>query len=183
MGHTAPHEPINPSVNLRDNKEAINAFASTSEAEEVLNWYLAFTHPELYQIGSQLRDVLRNKKENCTIAGRWGSVFNGISVISNGVTPEHRDRGGAMEWFELLLSIGTARNLTLKLPDISFNVPYSPRTVVFVCGKLLSHSVELWESGERVCWAHFIRPAVVKCLNIGDPATALWSCIDNYVEQ
>jgi hypothetical protein len=38
--------------------------------------------------------------------------------------------------------------------------------VVLLCGKLLCHEVPFWGSGDRVCWAHFMREAVLNSLGV-----------------
>ena len=63
-----------------------------------------------------------------------------------------------MDYYDLLLSFGTAEDLTLEIPELKADLKYSPGTAVFICGRGLVHQVSEWKAGgERCCWAHFIR--------------------------
>src|SRR5208283_4480797 len=94
------------------------------------------------------------------------STFNGISVIVNRKTPLHRDPGGQMEWYDVLLAAGTYTTATLDVPDLGAHFSCKPGTVVVICGRVLQHGVKSWEGGERICYAHFMRNNVLNRQNI-----------------
>lgn len=118
-------------------------------------------------MGDDILAKLRNLPTTKSIADRWNSVFTGIQVISNRVTPAHRDRKGRPEWFDLLVSIGDSCILPrLLINDLGLDMAYRSGTVVALCGTVFEHEVRSWGKGERVCYAHFMREAVRKRLDI-----------------
>jgi hypothetical protein len=138
----------------------------------LLNAVLSMIHPELYQAGLQATRFLKgaNALLNRSVAA-WPSVFSGITVISNRQTPPHRDRGGWAQSYDLLVSAGTHAHSVLGLSDVDARLVYRPGAVVAVCGKLLRHDVLQWDGGERVCFAHYMKDAVLNRLEI---ARAAW---------
>jgi hypothetical protein len=147
------------------------------QSEIILNSVTALTHHALYTAGNIAVTKLR---EGTTVqnmelhenANEWTSVYTGIGVIVNRVTNRHRDAGGCPEWYDLLASCGTHTKAELAIPEIGGTFAYSPGTVVEICGKVLSHSVGLWEGGERICLAHYMRNMVHDRLGIDKP---IWS--------
>jgi hypothetical protein len=99
----------------------------------------------------------------------WPSFFSGLEVISNRVTPPHRDKYGGPPDYDFLVSAGTHEGAWLDLPDVKARLSYKPCTVVAICGKVLSHAVTDWDGGERLCIAHFIRDNVHRRLAIARP--------------
>jgi hypothetical protein len=127
---------------------------------------LALTHPDLYSAAVMGLQVLRQQGGDKNLSKFWSSVFTGINVISNRRTIAHRDRFGHLPWYDLLVSVGTYTQAYLVLPDLGAKLVYNPGTVVLLCGKLLSHEVPFWGSGDRVCWAHFMRESVLNGLGV-----------------
>ena len=87
---------------------------------------LALTHKKLYLAGVEAISKIKRAKvsdseEGVVVEGLnvkvkthkhvswWNSVFTGIAVIANRITPRHRDSGGAWCWYDLLFSAGTHR--------------------------------------------------------------------------
>jgi hypothetical protein len=128
---------------------------------EFLNMVLALTHPDLYSAAAKGLQVLRQQGGAKNLSKLWSSVFTGINVISNRRTIAHCDRFGHLQWYDLLVSVGTYTRAYLVLPDLGAKLVYDPGTVVLLCRKLLCHEVPLWGSGDCVCWAHFMREAVL----------------------
>ena len=120
-----------------------------------------------------------HKKQELTgqIGKKWKSVYMGIQVISNRLTPAHRDSKGQPHWYDLLVSLGHGGIPELSLEDLGLKLRYPTGTVVGLCGNLLKHEVKYWGHGERVCYAHFMRTAVLNTLgcSMGD-----WVRADDY---
>jgi hypothetical protein len=113
---------------------------------------------------------LRVSEHTMEIANKWQSVYTGIAIISNRVTPPHRDSKGKPEWFDLLMNYaGTAANPNLLINDLGLELEYPSGTVVGLCGTIFEHEVRSWGDGDRVCYAHFMREAVRKRLGAADP--------------
>ncbi|KIJ61164.1 hypothetical protein HYDPIDRAFT_73855, partial [Hydnomerulius pinastri MD-312] len=80
----------------------------------------------------------------------WPSDFSGIDVITNQLTPEHRDPGGAPTFYNLLVSLGKGHEVVLHMGNIDADLAYSPGTAVLLTGRILVHSVPRWGGGERL---------------------------------
>lgn len=107
---------------------------------------------------------MENTKE---IALEWQSVYTGIAIISNRLTPFHRDSKGRPEWYDTLLNYsGSRARPRLIIKDLGLDMEYQSGTVVSFCGSIFEHGVGSWGNGERVCYAHFMREAVRNRLNV-----------------
>ena len=128
----------------------------------LLNAIIALTHRPLYLSGYDAISQLKSPDINLNVnthahVHSWNSVFSGISVITNRITPKHLDTGGDSTGYDLLLSCGTHRKAYLHLDDVKARLSYSPGTVDMVCGRILNHSLPDWSGGERICVAHWMR--------------------------
>ena len=63
------------------------------ESNAVLSVKLAVIHPSLYDAGWETMNQLRNTPwiEDQDVIMRWASAFSSASIISNRITPLHRD--------------------------------------------------------------------------------------------
>ncbi|KAI6010461.1 hypothetical protein EDC04DRAFT_2610199 [Pisolithus marmoratus] len=77
---------------------------------------------------------------------RWPSIYLGIDVIVNQETPPHQDQASAPSLLDLV-----------------------PGTMVFLAGKLLTHSVPKWEKGERIALAHYMKHAIHNRFGLARP--------------
>jgi hypothetical protein len=142
--------------------------------EIVLNALTALINPHLYDAGFnaiqtlQSPDGVKGVKTHEHVQ-LWSSVYSGISVIANRLTPRHYDVNASAPWYDLLASCGTHTAAEFLLPDIRARLSYTPRTVVALCGKCLSHEVNSWDGGERICVAHYMRNMVHDRLGIDSP--------------
>ncbi|KLO06807.1 hypothetical protein SCHPADRAFT_985452, partial [Schizopora paradoxa] len=135
--------------------------------EILLNHVLSLTAPTQHKAGMEAQEMIRQDKKQVlsdaakTTMDNWPSVFTGISVISNRITPPHRDRGGSPQDFDLLASTGTHTRAAIHIEDAGLTFGYQPGVVVLLLGRLIQHAVPSWKGGERVCYAHFTRGAVL----------------------
>jgi hypothetical protein len=100
------------------------------------------------------------------IAMKWQSVYTGIGVICNRITPSHRDSKGRPEWFDTLLNYENGGRPRFLLKDLGMDLEYSSGTVISFCGSILEHEVKSWGNGERICYANFMRESVRKYLDV-----------------
>jgi hypothetical protein len=139
----------------------------SNEIERFINLTLSLIHPELFQCGLAMLQKLRQLDSTKDIARHWQSVCTAIQIISNRVTPAHRDRRGRPEWYDILLNYsgreGTPRFL---VKDLGMDLEYSSGTVIGFCGSIFEHEVGSWGVSDRVCYAHFFRESVRKRLDV-----------------
>jgi hypothetical protein len=142
--------------------------------EYLCNAILALTHPALFDAGITAianldkPEQLHNVQTHPHVPS-WNSAFSGIGVISNRKTLKHRDSGGCPPWYDLLVSAGTHQSANVTISEMGATFSYSPGTVFMVCGKLLSHSIDEWVGGERICVAHYMRDMVHERLGVRRP--------------
>ncbi|KIM43470.1 hypothetical protein M413DRAFT_9523 [Hebeloma cylindrosporum] len=148
------------------------------ESSALIGGILSLVHPDLYHAG---RDLILHLDQNPGSVDRpdrlrdillaWTAPFQGLSVISNRVTPAHRDINAARESMDVLVALGKYRNGTLNLPGIGVALQYNPGTVAVLAARLLLHSAEC--DGERACVAYYMREKVQQRLGIAQPG---WFC-------
>ena len=148
------------SVNFRL-EDALIWLTAISESNAIVSAILAVVHPNLYDAGWKAMDCLMKTPEVCpqNVLSQWASVFSGVSVISNRMTPLHRDNGSRTHWYDVLVSLGSYQNCNLELPGLGISLEYSPGTVVGFSGMVLEHAVPMVE-GDRVCYAYFMKDNV-----------------------
>ena len=83
------------------------------------------------------------------ILGMWNAPFNVMTLMSNWLTPFHRDNGAAPEWYDLLVPLGHYSNGRIEMPGIGCRFGYNPGTVVGITGRILIHGAVCL--GNRVC--------------------------------
>ena len=151
----------------------------TKDVEQFMNLTLSLIHPDLFECGLEMLRILRKTQGTEAIAQRWQSIYTGIAIICNRISPAHRDSKGNPEWFDTLLSYSeTGASPRLRITDIGLDLEYSSGTVVGFCGSVLKHSVESWGMGDRICYAHFMRESVRNRLNVN---RAGWVYQDKYL--
>ena len=156
MSQDYPHA----SVNFRS-PAALEWLDAISESNAIFSAILAVIHPNLYEAGWKTTKHLRDTPEigSPHVLSRWASVFSGVSVISNRITPPHRDLSSRHNWYDILATSGTYQDCHLELPGLGITLEYGPGTVVGLSGKALEHVVPSFV-GDRVCYAYFMRDNV-----------------------
>lgn len=140
------------------------------------NTLLSFTHPPLYKGTTLSREKMCNISAISPLTTKWNSVFHGISVICNRITPPHTDRNGNWAWFDQLISFGSYDGAKLELRDLGLSLDYPSGTIVQLSGNLLTHEVGPWEYGDRICYVHWVKKTIFDRLNIPLPD---WSYLDD----
>jgi len=123
--------------------------------ESLANAILSIVHPDLHQMGQMANQVYEANAESDKLSD-WPSVYSGIDVIVNRLTPPHRDAGGAASSYDLLISLGEGL-ADLHLTDLGAQLTYWPGTLVFLTGRVLEHAVPEWKGGESVAVAHYMK--------------------------
>ncbi|KAI5996084.1 hypothetical protein EDC04DRAFT_2612857 [Pisolithus marmoratus] len=103
--------------------------------------------PDLAQVGKEAISAKQHwvtTQPPCPV--RWPSIYLGIDVIVNRETPPHQDQASAPSLLDLI-----------------------PGTMVFLAGKLLTHSVPKWEKGERIALAHYVKDAIHNRFGLARP--------------
>jgi Oxygenase domain of the 2OGFeDO superfamily len=146
---------------LFGNSKALDWLDHIAESNSILSAVLAVIHPELHDAGQETFNRLRNHDEiqPQEVIRKWTSVFNGVSVICNRLTPPHRDNNSRRQWYELLVTLGRYQDCNLELPGLGVSLKYGPGTVVGLSGGTMKHAVSHFE-GNRVCYAYFMRNSV-----------------------
>jgi hypothetical protein len=140
---------------------------AVSEAMKKLGW-------DQLQIGSKTWA----QSKIAEIARCWPGVMPGISVISNHASICHLDINGHKEWYDFLVAAGTYKECWFRLPDLGLLLKYLPGTVVALNRRILRHEVVKWDGGDRVCYAHWVRPTLLRALSVNFPS---WVTQSEYI--
>lgn len=113
--------------------------------------------PSLFEAGLKTSLLTRQNVDG------WNSIYTGISMIVNRLTPEHTDSRGIPAGYDLLLSAGNASAVRLQVTDLDLCLDYNPGCFVALAGKALAHRVGNWDKeGERICVAYFMHDRVLQ---------------------
>jgi hypothetical protein len=135
--------------------------------EQLLNAVLQVVHSEMYDANSKAIPLLLQELD--TPLPTWPTVFSGMDIIANRLTPQHCDKGGALSFYDHLISFGEGHNARLELEDLDADFAYQPGTSVLFSGKVLIHSVPAWSEGERLVIAHYSKDNVHDRLGVARP--------------
>jgi hypothetical protein len=120
----------------------------TKDAEKFLNLALSLIHPNLFQCRVLMLQKLQDLKTTKAIALEWQSVYTGIHIISNCITPPHHDSKGQLEWFDILAShCGTGSTPHLLVQDLGLDLDYRSGTIVGLSRTIFEHAVRAWGGG------------------------------------
>jgi hypothetical protein len=100
---------------------------------------------------------------------KWPTVYSGMDVIANRLSPGHFDTGGALTFYDHLLNFGQDHDARLCLDDLKGQFVYRPGTSVFLTGRAFKHSVPTWSGGERMVIAHYSKDNVHHRLEVERP--------------
>jgi hypothetical protein len=154
------------SIHSKAVQDAINV---TARAEALMNAVILLTHKAQYHASISTLEKIKSSTQHQGIKkylGQfWPSICSGLTWVNNRITPPHRDKNGFYEGFDYLSYSGLSR-AKLDLRDLGMTLSCDPGCVVALAGRLLTHQVDEWESGDRICIARFIRRDVMTNLGI-----------------
>ena len=134
---------------------------------------LAVTHPEQFRAGVAILEhvkanpaLLREPAQFIHVLTTWCLPFTGVFIISNRETTYHRDIGGSPAWYDMLATMADYPHARFHLPSLNATFSYRAGTMIAIAGKLIPHSVDATEEGDRVCFAWFMRDDPRKYLNL-----------------
>ena len=159
-------DPIKPSALLKSAKVQM-WLSQMQPLEHFLDVVLHIVHPELWTANTAGVDQLVSQLSPSSPS--WPTSFTGMDLIVNRVTPPHLDSGGAVTFYDHLLSLGFGHQATLDLDDFGAKFTYAPGTSVFLTGRVLTHSVPPWSGGERAVVAHYSKDDVHDRLGVHRP--------------
>ncbi|KIK73240.1 hypothetical protein PAXRUDRAFT_61307, partial [Paxillus rubicundulus Ve08.2h10] len=77
----------------------------------------------------------------------WPTVFEVMELIANCTTPWHRDGGSCPEAYDCLLNLGNCQEARFDIADCGASLSYMPRSVIYLTGRVLMHSIKEWGAG------------------------------------
>jgi Oxygenase domain of the 2OGFeDO superfamily len=175
------HEKIYVSSDIRSD-HAADFLKATVGIDVICNAIMALIAPQQYDAGLVAVQLLKDGAHLHSThpnLEHWTSVWSGFSIIVNRKTYVHRDLGAAPMDYDFLLSGGTHERCMLDVRDLGLRLSYLPGTGVAIAGKVLRHGVEVWDGGERICQARFMKDAVHDRLGQQRPD---WVCHKDYLD-
>ena len=143
--------------------EAANFLTATSSSDVIANAITALVAPQQYDSGLVATQLIKDGQHlhrSHPNIHLWNSVYSGFALIVNRVTPPHRDTSGSTADYDLLVSGGTHKECILDVHDLGMALSYHPGTAIAILGKVLRHGVKMWDGGERICQAQFVKDAI-----------------------
>jgi len=151
-----------------------------AESFALMGAFLWIIHPELYLTGrrvfhtmAQHPTMVREGIAVLDVLSYWTSPFSGYSIISNRMTPFHRDNYSRSSWYDFLIPLGPYSGARLVFANLNVEVQYDSGTMVAFLGKILRHAVPPTE-GDRVCIAQYMRDNVHARAGVPAPSYVVW---------
>lgn len=99
----------------------------------------------------------------------WPTVYHGMDVVANRKSKEHMDLGGAISFYDHLVSFGQGHDAKLLLRELGAQFAYQSGTCALFSGKALAHEVEWWSGGERMVIAHYANDDILNRVKVARP--------------
>jgi len=135
------------------------------ESHSLLGGITSIIEPDVYTAGrasllqlAKDHNLVLNPDALAEVLPFWNIPYNALSIISNRVTPLHRDMFGRSEWMDFLVALGQYSDGRIDIPGLGLRFRYDPGCVVAFSGKLLRHGVTC--PGDRGCIAYYMRDTV-----------------------
>jgi hypothetical protein len=96
-------------------------------------------HPQMWLANSNAAPSLLEILDNPQLT--WPTVYPAMDLIANRKTGRHFDWGGAITFYDHLISFGQNHGAKLVLHDFDAHLAYQPGTSVLFSGTALAHSV------------------------------------------
>jgi hypothetical protein len=156
------------------------------ETAALVGGILALIQPNLFNNGVQALKKLYESghivhgstEELRSILEMWTSPFTALSVISNRITPPHRDCKSGRTWMDILVALGNYEEGYAQFPSLGIQVDYQPGTVLGVTSRVVPHAAECF--GDRACIAFYMRENVWNKLAMGETT---WYNIQDLLDQ
>jgi hypothetical protein len=136
--------------------------------EHLLDAVLKAVHPDMWRANSEATSLLLGQLK--TPLPVWPTLYPGLDIIANRITPSHCDQGGALTFYDHLVNFGHAQHAQLELEELDAKFAYKPGTSVLFPGKGLSHAVPDWGEGERVVIAHYGKDIIQDKIGVARPS-------------
>jgi len=145
--------------------KALSAFKMLSKR---LNWVLDILDPRAAEQYKTLQKVSMEKLEYLQGFNAINqSYWQGRIILYNRQTPPHRDtRNPPLEWTPLHAGGEFTEGGALFIEELKLRLRYLPGDLIFIRGRLLTHSVEPWSGGQRISAVYFTHDAFWKSLNL-----------------
>ncbi|KIJ61377.1 hypothetical protein HYDPIDRAFT_70097, partial [Hydnomerulius pinastri MD-312] len=120
---------------------------------------LTIVHPELYRRLSAVWEQLLADEEIMDLhelIRAWPTLFTTISVVYHRETPFHHDSKSVLQWYDLLLSIGSYTDAILELPTLGICACYMPGTAALFSRLLLRHGVSPVDQGDHIGYVFYM---------------------------
>jgi len=177
-----PEHLLKVSAEMKTNGVAVEWLTSTMDFTALAGGILSIIHPELYKIGRNTLECLRQNpglvdspQDLLKALSIWYSPFSALSVISNRVTPLHRDMQSRPEWYDMLVALGEYNHGRISLPGLGLIYCYNPGTIIAFSGKIFRHGATC--PGDRACLSYYMRDNVLE--RVGAPMIS-WPNVQLY---
>jgi len=97
----------------------------------------------------------------------WTSPLLAASVINNRNTPVHRDNGATYCSMDFLTSTGSFTDGVFMVPGLGYRFLFKSGTLIGLLGRIVPHAADV--SGERLCYAQYLREDVLHALGVEEP--------------
>lgn len=136
--------------------------------ERLLDGVLHVVYPDMWDSNNQATSLMLERLKRPLPV--WPSIYPGMDIIANRISPQHTDMGGAVTFYDHLVCFGQDHNARLFLNELDGHFTYGPGTSVLFPGKALAHSVPEWSGGERLVIAHYAKDEVHCMLDVPRPS-------------
>jgi hypothetical protein len=156
-------------------KPAVRNWVSTMENSNLLlGGVIGVMHPSTFSAGVKCIKAIQSnieciaKSENLEeVLDVWTSPLIAASVINNRNTPVHRDNGATYCSMDFLTSTGSFTQGVFMVPGLGFRFLFKSGTLIGLLGRIVPHGADV--SGERLCYAQYLREDVLHALGVEKP--------------
>jgi hypothetical protein len=95
-------------------------------------------------------------------------LMEGREFLFNKHSAIHIDKNDPQMGWASLVALGTFRGGRMKMHQLGLTVRFEPGDMVMLRGRVLKHSVEEWDGGQRISIPHFTHSSVWEAFGMKD---------------
>jgi hypothetical protein len=122
----------------------------------MMNTMMEAIDPQQFQAMESLRNELRERfPEYDALCGIDPSVHEGLAVIINRRSGNHKDRSDHPKSWALMTTLGSFQGGDLYFKKLGLHIQFGPGDFIALKGRQLDHEVEVWQGGLRISLVYF----------------------------
>ncbi|KIL56279.1 hypothetical protein M378DRAFT_17219 [Amanita muscaria Koide BX008] len=133
-----------------------------------VNSLLKFVDPQFHANLTLLREAMERKHAVSKCMNAVDPLlYEGREILYNRISGLHFDTQDPKLAYAALLTAGQFQGGYVSIPLLKLRIRLEPGDMIFIRGRVLEHSIEEWEGGQRISVPHFTHTSMWRSCGLG----------------